>query len=166
MSSESAPNFGALYANHHGWLYGLLRKKLGCSHRAEDLAHDTFLKVLVSKATPALREPRAFLTTVAHGLVVSHWRRQELEQAYVAAAEIGASSLASSPEARSMALEELCQIDAMLDGLPAKARQAFLLSRMDGLTYDEVALELGVSERMVKKYMAQVMLALLKAPHG
>jgi RNA polymerase sigma-70 factor (ECF subfamily) len=52
-------------------------------------------------------------------------------------------------------LEALREIDAMLDGLPARAREAFLLAQLDGLTYAEVAARLGVSERTVKRYMAE-----------
>ncbi|WP_416390945.1 sigma factor [Alloalcanivorax xenomutans] len=35
-----------LYSDHHGWLLGWLRKKLGCSQHAADMAHDTFVRVL------------------------------------------------------------------------------------------------------------------------
>ncbi|MNJ69247.1 putative RNA polymerase sigma factor FecI [compost metagenome] len=46
----------------------------------------------------------------------------------------------------------------MLDRLPHKARRAFLMSQLQGMTYAAIAAELEVSERMVKKYMAQAML--------
>lgn len=46
----------------------------------------------------------------------------------------------------------------MLDTLSPRARQAFLLAQLDGLTYAQIAGQLDVSERMVKKYMAQAML--------
>jgi RNA polymerase sigma-70 factor (ECF subfamily) len=42
--------------------------------------------------------------------------------------------------------------------LSPRARQAFLLAQLDGMAYADIAVELGVSERMVKKYMAQAML--------
>jgi len=154
-------SFGALYADHHGWLHGWLRRKLGCAHKAEDLAHDTFLKLLVSKASTALTEPRAFLTTVAHGLVVTHWRRLELERAYLGELQQQSPVLAASPEERALALESLCCIDNMLAGLPPKASRAFLLAQLEGRTYAEIGRELGVSERMVKKYMADAMHRLL-----
>lgn len=161
MQSSHHEAVGRLYAEHRPWLQSLLHRKLGCAHKAEDLTHDTFLKVLVSQATAMLREPRAFLTTVAHGLVVSHWRRLELERAYIDALAAQGLALSSSPEERALALEALLQVDAMLAGLSARARQAFLLARLDGLGYAEIAGELGVSERMVKKYMAQAMHHLL-----
>ncbi|MFT3720585.1 sigma-70 family RNA polymerase sigma factor [Pseudorhodoferax sp.] len=161
MQSSHSESVSALYADHRAWLQALLHRKLGCPHKAEDLAHDTFLKLLVTQASAVLREPRAFLTTVAHGLVVSHWRRLELERAYLDALAAQGPALGASPEDRALAVEALLQIDALLAGLSERARQAFLLARLDGLGYAEIAAELGVSERMVKKYMAQAMHHLL-----
>jgi RNA polymerase sigma factor (sigma-70 family) len=163
IEADQSRRVGALYAEHHGWLHGLLRKKLGCAHRAEDLAQDTFLKLLVSHAATVLHEPRAFLTTIANGLVVNHWRRLEVERAYAAALEVHGAALSPSPEERALAVEALCRIDALLAGLPAKVGHAFVLSHIEGLTYLEIAGRLGVSERMVKKYMAQAMYQLLLA---
>ena len=60
-------------------------------------------------------------------------------------------------------VEALLRIDAMLDGLRDKVREAFLLAQLDGLGYREIGARLGVSERMVKKYMAQAMLACVLA---
>ena len=162
MRSDSAQVFSALYADHHGWLRGMLSKKLGCRHKAEDLTHDTFVKVWTSKAVQALQEPRAFLTTVAHGLVVSLWRRQDLEAAYLSALQVQGASFAASPEDRAQAAQSLQQIDEMVAELPPKAARAFLMAQLEGLTYAQIATELGVSERMVKKYMAQAMAELLR----
>lgn len=163
MPIDHAHSFGDLYARHHVWLHGVLRRKVGCDHKAEDLAHDTFLKVLVSHATAVLEEPRAFLTTIAQGLVATYWRRTEVERAYVSALEAHGPALSASPEDHAQALDALMQIDAMLANVPPKAARAFLLHQLDGLTHVEIGRELGVSDRMVKKYMAQVMLRLLSA---
>ncbi|NMF39228.1 sigma factor, partial [Pseudomonas sp. SWRI 103] len=55
----------AMYSEHHGWLHGWLRKKLGCSQHAADLAHDAFIRVLMLAEPQAIKEPRAFLATTA-----------------------------------------------------------------------------------------------------
>ncbi|HEX4985368.1 MAG TPA: sigma-70 family RNA polymerase sigma factor [Burkholderiales bacterium] len=147
-----------LYSDHYGWLRRWLQRKLGCAHEAADIAHDTFLRLLTHPVETPLREPRAYLTTIAHGLVVNHWRRLEIERAYLAALAALPEPLAPSPEARAETVEALVAIDAMLEVLPDKVRRAFLLSQLDGKTYAEIAAELKVSERMVKKYMANAML--------
>lgn len=145
-----------LYAEHHGWLQSWLRRKLGCTHSAADLAHDTFVRVLLRpQAVPGLRTPRAYLTTLAKGVVSEHWRRQALERAYLEALAALPEPLALSPEERLQLLQTLEEIDAMLDGLAPKAREAFVLSQLEGLGYAEIATRLQVSERTVKRYMAQ-----------
>jgi len=144
-----------LYGEHHGWLLGWLRRKLGHAGDAADLAQDTFLRVLGrQRDVDEVREPRAWLTTIAHGLVVDHVRRRTLERACLEAIAALPEPQAPSPETQMLLVEALVRIDAMLDGLPAKARSAFLLSRLDGLGYAEIAQRLNVSLSSVEKYMA------------
>lgn len=152
---------GRLYGEHHGWLLSWLRHKLGSSHLAADLAHDTFLRVLAGRTGLVLLQPRAYLRTIAHGLAVNHWRRLDIERAYLDALAGLPEAMAPSPEERLLVLETLRQLDTMLARLPHKARRAFLMHQLDGTGYAGIALELGVSERMVRKYMAQAMLQCL-----
>jgi RNA polymerase sigma-70 factor (ECF subfamily) len=49
----------------------------------------------------------------------------------------------------------------MLRDLPEKTRQAFLMSQIDGLTYQQIADALGVSLISVKRYMRDAFLACL-----
>ena len=160
LPSEPA-SIDAIYREHHGWLLGWFRRRLGGASCAADLAHDTFVRLMTSRDAQQLNEPRAFLRTLAHGVVVNHWRRQDIERAWLDALAVLPEPLAPSPEERFLAFETLCRIDAMLDRLNPKARTAFLLSQLDGLAYAEIAAQLKVSERMVKKYMAQAMLQCL-----
>ncbi|MGJ7552851.1 sigma-70 family RNA polymerase sigma factor [Variovorax sp. RB3P1] len=160
LPSEPA-SIDAIYREHHGWLLGWFRRRLGGASCAADLAHDTFVRLMVSRDAQVLNEPRAFLRTLAHGVVVNHWRRQDIERAWLEAVAVLPEPLAPSPEERLLALETLCRIDAMLDMLNPKARTAFLLAQLDGLGYAEIAAQLKVSQRMVKKYMAQAMLQCL-----
>ena len=147
-----------LYGDHHSWLLGWLRRKLRGSAHAADLAQDTFVRVLAAQAEQralVLHEPRAYLTTVARNLLINHLQRQSLEQAWMDAMAQLPEPMAPSAEQQYLILETLHQIDAMLDGLPPKVREAFLLSQLDGLTYAQVAQQLGVTDRTVKRYMAQ-----------
>lgn len=147
----------AIYRQEHGWLKAWLQRNLGTSALAADLAHDTFVRLLVSPEIDRMRQPRAFLRTVAHGLLVNHWRRQDMEQAWAETLAGLPQPLSPSPEDSAIALQTLQLVDAMLERLNPKARAAFLLSQLDGLTYAAIAIQLKVSERMVKKYMAQAM---------
>lgn len=146
---------GELYRGHHSWLRGWLFKRLECHHQAADLAQDTFLRLLGRDTLNGLREPRAFLATVAKGLVVDHYRRLSLERAWLDSLAALPEPEAPSAEARVLVLETLVEIDRMLDGLKPKVRSAFLLSQLDGLTYPQIAEQLGISLSSVQQYMSQ-----------
>ena len=147
------------YVDHQGWLNGWLRRQLGCSQKAADLAQDTFVRVLTKDhGLEAIREPRAYLHTIARGLLMNHWRRRQIEQAYLEAIALQPEAVGPSPEDQALVVETLMQVEAMLARLPEKVRRAFLSSQLHGMTYAAIAMELGVSERMIKKYMAQAML--------
>lgn len=149
----------AIYLDHHAWLFGWLRRRLINSADAADLAHETFVRLLgrPPHQMQTLREPRAWLTTAAHGLMVDHVRRQALERAYLDALAHAPEATHPSPEDRLQLLETLVRIDTMLDGLAPKARAAFLLSRLEGLVYADIARQLGVCLSSVEKYMASAL---------
>jgi len=98
---------------------------------------------------------------VAKGLLVNHYQRQALERAYLEALAALPEPLAICPAQRLLILETLHEIDAMLDALPARVRQAFLLAQLDGLAYADIAARLGVSLITVKRYIKQAFLQCL-----
>ena len=145
-----------LYAGHHAWLLSRLQARLRNTAEAQDVASETFLRVVASpQPVAAVEEPRAFLTTIAKRLLFTLWRRRELERAYVEALAHRPEDLAPSPEERAVVLETLDTIAQALDGLPLKARQAFLLSQIDGLTYQAIAGQLQISHSTVRRHMAE-----------
>ncbi|MFJ9449222.1 sigma-70 family RNA polymerase sigma factor [Herbaspirillum sp. NPDC101397] len=150
----------SFYSSHHGWLYGWLRKKLGCAHNAADVAQDTFMRIIASRdALLGVQEPRAYLTATAKRLMLDRARRQVIEQSYLAELALTMEQAEGypSPEEILLAVEALEQISAALQAVAAKARDAFLLHYLEGQTQAEVALALGVSTRMVGKYLVQVL---------
>lgn len=155
--ADTRQDVQTLYQDHRNWLHGWLRRKLGCGEQAADLVHDTFVRILVRREPAAMRAPRAYLGTIARGLLIDHWRRQEIERAWLDELAAQPQALAPSAEERQLALELLLQIDTMLAGLRPVVRAAFLLSRLDGVGYDEIVARLGVTRRSVERYLAEAL---------
>ncbi|WP_220815406.1 sigma-70 family RNA polymerase sigma factor [Pseudomonas paralcaligenes] len=155
----------ALYSDHHGWLYGWLRGKLGNACDAADLAHDTFLRVMASRRLPAQLgdEPRALLTHIAKGLVIDHWRRQDVERAYLEALAHLPEPEAPSPETRLLIIEALMRIDAMLASLSARTREIFLLAQIDGLTLQQIAERTQTPVITVRRHIHKALVACMTA---
>ena len=146
-----------LYADHHGWLQGWLRGKLGNASDAADLAHDTFLRVLVARNAALIQQPREYLATIARGLVTDRFRRQAIERAFLDTLALRPESETISPETRAIILETLCAIDRMLDEMGTRTRQIFLLAQFDGLTYAQIGERLGVSVTTVKNHLVRAL---------
>ncbi|WP_241047576.1 sigma-70 family RNA polymerase sigma factor [Achromobacter xylosoxidans] len=154
------PAFHSLYAAHHGWLRAWLLRKLKCRFHAEDIAHDAFLRLLRRGGLETADQPRALLATTANRLVIDERRRRDIEQAYLALhAEQQAMGTEASAEQVAMAVQALTAIGQAIERLPHNAAQAFLMSLYDGMSQHDIARVLRVSERSVKLYIAQALLA-------
>lgn len=159
MSDALTPtqhSFHDLYRDHSGWLEGWLRRRLGNGCDAADLSQDTFLRLFASPQPIAdLQEPRAYLLTMGKRLLSNFYKRRSLEQAYLDALALLPEDSVPSPEERWLLLETLQALDELLDGLPTAVRRAFLWSQLEGLGYQQIAERLQVSQRTIKRYMAQ-----------
>jgi len=155
----SSPEFAvqALYRSHHGWLNAWLRARLGNAADAADLAQDTFVRLLQRSERLELKAPRAFLRTIARGLVIDHWRREEIERAYLETIAHLPEAETPSAETRALVIELLESIARMLEGLRPKVRQAFLLAQCEGLTHKQIAAQMGLSLRSVERYVADAL---------
>lgn len=145
---------GQIFKSDYGWLCARVSRAMGCPHGAQDIASETFLRVLALPDPGSIREPRALLTTIARRLMYEGWRRQDIERAYLETLAQAPLCAHPSPEERLLLLETLAEIDRLLDGLSAKAKAAFLYHQLDGLTYLQIGELLQVSVSRVQQYMA------------
>ncbi len=143
-----------LYLDHHGWLKRWLMKRLGEAADADDLAQDTFVRILrARRPVNDLQRPLAYLATIANSLLVNRWRRLAVERAYAEALAAQPEQHEISPETRHLLIETLTQLDELLHGLPPRVREIFLLSQLDGLTYRQIAEQLSLSIDQVQRAM-------------
>jgi RNA polymerase sigma-70 factor (ECF subfamily) len=155
VSPTHANHLSTLYSEHHGWLYGWLRGKLGNRAEAADLAQDTFVRLLGKRDAAPLREPRGYLATIARGLLVDRYRRQALEQAYLEALAQQTEPVSISAETHAIIIETLLAIDRLLDRLGARTRAIFMLAQIEELSYVDISRRLGVSLPTVKKHLVR-----------
>jgi RNA polymerase sigma-70 factor (ECF subfamily) len=162
-ADSSPPPIDALYEDHCCWLKGWLRARLGNAADAADLAHDTYVRILTAGTRPLAQDSRRYLTQIANGLMIDLFRRRSIEAAYLDALCLLPEAQAPSAETRALAVEALVELDRILNGLAPKARRALLLCKLDGLSYREIATELGVSLSSVEKYIATALTACYQA---
>ncbi|WP_447793735.1 MULTISPECIES: sigma-70 family RNA polymerase sigma factor [Pseudomonas] len=146
---------GGLFRAHYAWLCARLRRYLGASPSVEDIAAETFVQLLESPGLTPIREPRALLITIAHRLIYQLWRHRDLERQHLDQLPPIDPLGGPSPEDSAQFSQTLMRLDQTLGRLPGKVRATFLLSRVDGLTYPQIAAKLGISQRSVSVYMTR-----------
>lgn len=143
-----------LYLQHHSWLKGWLQRRLGQAADADDLTQDTFVRIIRSRSpVNELKQPLAYLATIANSLLVNRWRRLAVERAYAEALAARPERFELSAEERYLLIETLTEIDELLHGLSPRIREIFLLSQLDGLTYKQIAAQMGLSVNQVQNSM-------------
>lgn len=150
---------GGEFRRSYGWLTASMHRLVGSRNDAEDLAASAFTELAGMQDVSQIQQPRALLTTIARRLTYEFWRRRDLERAYLEQLALAPEFSDASPEEICIAIDELLRIDAALQGISAKAREAFILSQFEELGYADIAVRLEVSVSMVRKYMAQALSA-------
>ncbi|HTF96400.1 MAG TPA: sigma-70 family RNA polymerase sigma factor [Cellvibrio sp.] len=160
-SQTSHPLIETLYRDHYAWLRSWLRRRVTCLDTAGDLSQDVFVRLLGRGDNAQIQDPRAYLARVAHGLVIDRHRRQRVEAACLEALAslpeavmISPEAVMISPEEQLLMIDALTRIDMLLDQLKPRARQIFLMSRLEGMGYDEIAARLDISRSSVQKDLA------------
>jgi RNA polymerase sigma factor (sigma-70 family) len=147
-----------LYASERGRLEKLARRKAGHSNAA-DVVQDVFTSIL-SRAFETVGLSPAYLARATQNTSVSYLRseRRRLKFAEGLREEQYAAPVLQ-PDQIVAARHDLNRLQDMIDSLPARTRQIFLLNRIHNCTYDEIATALEVSYSTVEREIAKALLA-------
>jgi RNA polymerase sigma-70 factor (ECF subfamily) len=144
--------FQALYDRHQRSVFTFLLRYLGDRRMAEDLLQETFLRVFSHRER--YRPTAAFKTwlfTIARNLAIDQLRREsgspevESSESLELIADPGATPL---QQAEAQELGERLQSAVMR--LPPSQREVLLLSRVAGLSHEEIAELTGASPQAVR----------------
>lgn len=162
---EEAPacaEFSAALAGMRGDVLKYLHGQLRDHDTAADLAQETVLRMMRYRDVPA-SERRYVLFHIARNLLAQHLRSQSRHHASqhvslddVAPLEAHQPSLETIVGAR-MAAERL--VTRAIAKLPPKCAMAFGMNRIDGLTYPQIAKEMGISVKAVEKHIMRALAA-------
>ncbi len=154
-----------LFSDHGVSLEKFLSRKLDSPEDAAEIAQEAYLRIHRMEQGEDLDNPKAFLFQVAANLAVDKLRRRTLHNRFLSRekqqefddSESGGEPADASPEQIIAARQKLQDMQAAIDELPFKVRQAFLMHRHRGLSYPQIADELGVSVSSVEKYILQAL---------
>lgn len=144
--------FNATFLQVAPRLRNFIYYRCGDAEQAADLVQEAFLRLWKNcgKVLPA--KASAWLFRVAENLFFKQVERVKVARKYEWRHE-GLTSNVPSPQHQLEEAEFQRQLEATLAKLPDGAREVFLLNRVDGLKYREIAELLSISQKAVEKRM-------------
>ncbi|HEV2561630.1 MAG TPA: sigma-70 family RNA polymerase sigma factor [Rhizomicrobium sp.] len=133
-----------------------------------DLRQDVYERVCEAAQLQIPEQTKAFVFRTARNLLIDRVRREQVVP-IDAAADIDALNVAietPGPERNAIARDELRRLQAALDRLPPRCREAIVLGRIEGLSGQEIAARMGISEGVVSRHLARGIHALAHMLYG
>jgi RNA polymerase sigma-70 factor (ECF subfamily) len=145
--------FGGLVGRYRRELHVHCYRMLGSFEDSEDMVQETFLRVLRHRdRLPEIRDARVWLIRITWNLVLDRKRRQKTRPENEDISELARVLPAKEMRADQavIAAQRHARVLALIDELPAKERQALLLSALEELSNAEIASVLGITESSVR----------------
>lgn len=128
------------------------------AHDADDLVQEAWVRLACYDRDHPVLEPEAFLMRTALNLSIDVYRASETRGEEVVLEEVVLADLSPGAEEIVLARERMARMMVCLGRLNEKTRRIFLSHRVDGMTYQEIAVEHGLSTSTVEKHVAKATL--------
>jgi RNA polymerase sigma-70 factor (ECF subfamily) len=121
---------------------------------AEDCAQETFARICQAGGDH-IEKPEAYLFAIAASVFTDRGRKATVrrERAHTSLENFNPAAEEPSPARVFEGKEALMRLAAILDELAPRTREMFLLNRLDGLSYTQLAARYGVTVSAVEKQM-------------
>ena len=149
-----------LFAEHRGALQMFFRRRIRSKADAPDMAQEVYLRMLRISDQTTIRNPVLYLYTVANNLVKEHAVLDRRQASGIDIEEVAThEQLETLPafDGELDAAQRVARLRVVLKQLRPKCQAAVELRFTHGLSYREIALRLGVSPQMAKKYVTQAL---------
>jgi RNA polymerase sigma factor (sigma-70 family) len=120
---------------------------------AADVVHDAFAKTLEAGRRHSIRDPLHFVFKVTRNTMLSRLRYRVRHSEHTFHEEVHAEQTADT-ERVVMASERLHRAMQIIENMPARRREAFLLHRLEEMRYEQIAKHMGVSLKAVEKHIS------------
>ena len=149
----SQPAFVELYVRYEKKMIYFCKGFLKDESKAEDIIQDIFLQIFeTSDALNTEKSFYAYLQTIAKNRVLYEARKSSIHLRYEQYAIKHGNDTTNKTEDTILDNDYEKLLNEMIDGLTPQQKEVFRLSRLQGLTYNEIADLLNISLRTVKKH--------------
>jgi RNA polymerase sigma factor (sigma-70 family) len=147
-----------LFREHNEALLRFLRGRVGSHNEAREVAQEAYVRLLSLDQPGAVSYLRAFLFKTAANIAIDR-RRRDQNFDRVAGRQLFAELTENrTPERQLSGEQTLRDLGILIEGMPAKCRESFVLNQIQGLDAATIAAQLGITDSMVRKYVVRALL--------
>lgn len=145
-------------AVHYDDLVDYIKRRFHGRDFARDLMHDVCVQVLEKPPREPIAAPLAFLRRAAFNRAIDRIRAERTRQVHLHSHVPDYLSVDEWDGAQALDFEQqLAALLGIIEGLPVRQRQVFLLHRIHDMPHREIAGELGISVNMVTQHFGRAM---------
>lgn len=127
---------------------------------AEDLLHSAYIRLEQYRTDHVVDNPSAFLVRTAANMAIDIHRHEKLWEPGDTGRDVQLPDNAPLQDEVIAARARLSRVKEGLAKLPPRTREIFLMHRLRGLKYREIAVHFGISQSAVEKHIAKAVLFL------
>ena len=158
LANSDKSAFTELYEAYFPVLYQHALKLLKTKQAAEDVCNEVFLNLWQNRASVSgIQSLNAYLFTAVRNRSINLLKSFARSQAAMAEIKKTFPGHGIDAEAQYLSKEYIAFVREGIAALPTRAKEVFTLCRVEGLSYDEVATQLGISRDAVKGHMVASM---------
>lgn len=146
-----------LFKEHHADLMRFLRRRVPAgAAEPEDIAQECYIRMLQYEGSRSVRSPYFLLLRVAMNMITDVHRARRVRHAdrHRPLAGLELAGAAPDPECAALHAEALERVLGAIEDLTPRCRQVFLTHRFSHNAYPAIARDLGISVKMVEKYIS------------
>ncbi len=160
LGEKDISDFRVLFDKYYDRIVNFLYYKSGNIELSEDIAQDVFLKVWDKRENIKEESVQSYLYTIASNELKNHYKRNNIFFNFINSFENNLNS--ESPEYILEMKEFDKKLQDTLASMPEKMRLVFLMNRIDGFIYKDIAEILKISVKAVEKRMHNALVYLKK----
>jgi RNA polymerase sigma factor (sigma-70 family) len=147
-----------LFREHNEALIRFLRGRVGSHNEALEVAQEAYVRLLSLDQPGAVSYLRAFLFKTAANIAIDRRRRHQNFDKVTGGQLFMELAENRTPERQLSGEQALGRLGALIEDMPPKCRQSFVLNQIHGLDAATIATQLGITDSMVRKYVVRALL--------
>jgi len=167
LDAQHETRFDALVREEYPRLAELAAALLHSRTDAEDIVQDVLLAVWRHRARFDFDDPRPYLVRAVRNRALSRRRQSGFRERCLRLIHLSSTGRTQSPENDPALYDDTARaLDAALAALPPRCREVFVMQRVNGLSYAQIATALGIAPKTVENLMGRALQRLRKAMRG